>query len=187
TEVVFSACGGAALYRRAALAGVARGVGEVFDERLFMYCEDVDLAWRLWRAGWGCVYCPGAVVYHALSATAGGALASYYVARNLWLVIARSAPRGVLPDASRVVVFHLGRLFRDLRYVRQPAARAALRGAAAGLALAARDWRHRPTVDECERQRLRALLTDPRLRPGLPVAATLRGQRPNHDDGTTTG
>lgn len=185
TEAVFSACGGAALYRRASLADVARAAGEYFDERLFMYCEDVDIAWRLWRAGWECVYCPDAVVYHALSATAGGTLASYYVARNLWVVIARSVPRGVLPDASRVAAYHLGRLVRDLRHIRQPAARASLRGTVAGLVLAARDWRHRPVVDERGRERLRALLANHRLRPGLPDTATLRGQRANQDDGTT--
>ncbi len=185
TGTVFSACGGAALYRRAALDAVDLGDGEIFDERLFMYCEDVDLGWRLWRAGWECVYCPEAVVYHALSATAGGTLASYFVARNLWLVIARSVPRGVLPDFRRVAAYHLGRLARDLRHVREPAARAGLRGTMAGLTIAAREWRYRPAIAEAERQRLRALLTDHRLRPGLPGTATLREQRPTRDDGTT--
>ncbi len=181
TEVVFSACGGAALYRRAALASVERDAGQVFDERLFMYCEDVDLAWRLWSAGWECVYCPEAVVFHALSATAGGSLASYYVARNVWLVLAHSVPRGVLPDSRRVAAYHLGRFARDLRHAREPAARAALRGTLAGLAMAARDWRCRPQATAADRRRLRALLADHRLRPGLPGAATLRDQWSAHD------
>ena len=181
---VFSACGGAALYRRAALATVDRGGGEIFDERLFMYCEDVDLAWRLWRNEWECVYCPDAVVDHALSATAGGKLASYYVARNLWLVIARSIPRGVLPDRQRVIAYHFGRFARDLRHAREPAARAALRGTLAGLALAAGDWRRRPTVSDGERQRLRALLSDSRLSPALPAAATLCSRSSQTRDGT---
>lgn len=176
-EPVFSACGGAALYRRDALAGVALGSGQVFDERLFMYCEDVDLAWRLWREGWECIYCPEAIVYHALSATAGGSLASYYVARNLWLVVARSVPRGILPNPRRVAAHHLGRFVRDARHARQPAARAAIRGTLVGLATAAREWRRRSAVTDSERERLRALLTDHRLSPGLPHAATLRAQR----------
>lgn len=186
TEIVFSACGGAALYRRAALEAVDRGGGEVFDERLFMYCEDVDLGWRLWRAGWQCVYCPSAVVYHELSATGGGSLASYYVARNVWLVIARSIPRGVLPDRRRVTAYHFGRLVRDIRHVRQPAARAALRGTAVGVAMAARDWRHRPVVSDGDRQRLRALLTDSVWRAGLPAAATLRDQWSSHHQASET-
>ena len=35
-----------------------------FDERLFLYCEDVDLSWRAWAAGWACVYVPGARCVH---------------------------------------------------------------------------------------------------------------------------
>ena len=50
-----------------------------------MYLEDVDLNWRAQLAGWQCIYAPDAVVYHHLSATGGGVLASYYVGRNtLW-------------------------------------------------------------------------------------------------------
>jgi GT2 family glycosyltransferase len=52
--------GAAALIRRAAF-DEAGG----FDERLyFMYCEDVDLSWKLWLKGWKCVYEPSAVVRH---------------------------------------------------------------------------------------------------------------------------
>ena len=36
-----------------------------FDERIFfMYCEDVDLSWKLWVRGWKCIYVPDAVVRH---------------------------------------------------------------------------------------------------------------------------
>ncbi|WP_291313358.1 glycosyltransferase family 2 protein [Corynebacterium sp. UBA2622] len=35
-----------------------------FDERYFMYMEDIDLGDRLARAGWDNVYCPGAVIRH---------------------------------------------------------------------------------------------------------------------------
>lgn len=35
-----------------------------FDEAYFMYVEDVDLCWRLHRAGWGVVYVPSARVVH---------------------------------------------------------------------------------------------------------------------------
>lgn len=36
-----------------------------FDEAYFMYAEDVDLCWRLHRAGWSVAYEPGATVVHA--------------------------------------------------------------------------------------------------------------------------
>jgi N-acetylglucosaminyl-diphospho-decaprenol L-rhamnosyltransferase len=35
-----------------------------FDEAYFMYAEDVDLCWRLGRAGWGVAYAPAAEVTH---------------------------------------------------------------------------------------------------------------------------
>lgn len=38
-----------------------------FDERFFMYCEDVDLAYRANQKGWKVMYFPGAVSIHARS------------------------------------------------------------------------------------------------------------------------
>jgi GT2 family glycosyltransferase len=52
--------GAAALIRREAFEELGG-----FDERLyFMYCEDVDLSWKLWLHGWKCIYVPSAVVRH---------------------------------------------------------------------------------------------------------------------------
>lgn len=157
---IFGACGGAALYRRAALEAVRLDGGEVFDPRLFMYCEDVDLAWRLQVSSRRCVFAPGAVVYHHLSATGGGTLASYYVARNLWLVYGRSVPRRLFrPFRRRIVAYHAGRMWRTLRHVREPAARATLRGTLRGLAtLATMRPTHQPLTD-AEARRISALLT----------------------------
>jgi GT2 family glycosyltransferase len=158
-EEVFAACGGAALYRRLALMDAMKSAGQVFEERLFMYCEDVDLAWRLQRRGWSCVFAPDAVVYHHLSATGGGTLASYFVARNSLIILARSVPRGVLkPYRLRISAYHLGRLMRALKHAREPAARAQLRGILAGVALAV-VWRGKaPIIPDDDVLRLRALL-----------------------------
>ena len=57
---VFSACAGAALYRRAALQAAGG-----FDERLGTYLEDVELGLRLRLAGWRCRWEPRAVARHA--------------------------------------------------------------------------------------------------------------------------
>jgi hypothetical protein len=35
-----------------------------FDDRFFMYCEDVDLCWRVWEAGYKCVVAPKALFHH---------------------------------------------------------------------------------------------------------------------------
>jgi GT2 family glycosyltransferase len=162
-EAVFGACGGAALYRRAALERVALATGQIFDERLFMYCEDVDLAWRLQRAGLPCWHAPAAVVYHHLSATGGGQLASYYVARNLWLLLARSVPRGLL-ERRRIAVRGLGRALAQLPHLREPAARATLRGMAAGLLALTREGCSAPTLKSQQRARVAPLLAHPRQR-----------------------
>jgi GT2 family glycosyltransferase len=64
---VFGVCAAAAVYRRSALSEVADANG-VFDERFFMYKEDVDLAWRLRRAGYRAVVHDAMRGYHARGA-----------------------------------------------------------------------------------------------------------------------
>jgi GT2 family glycosyltransferase len=73
--------GAAALVRRKAF-DEAGG----FDERLFfMYCEDVDLSWKLWLRGWKCIYLKEAVVRHFTQDLTPGkrrTLENYYSFRN---------------------------------------------------------------------------------------------------------
>ncbi|MCC6626224.1 MAG: glycosyltransferase family 2 protein [Chloroflexi bacterium] len=131
---VWAACAGAALYRRAALATV-RIDGQVFDEALFMYCEDVDLGWRLRLAGYSCVYAPAAIVYHRLSATGGGILASYWCGRNFVRVALTNLPAATLRRAGPAIARAQVRLAGEaLRHGREPAARARLRGQLRALA-----------------------------------------------------
>lgn len=49
-----------------------------FDERFFMYFEDIDLCRRAWRAGFRVVYCPQAVVVH--DHTRGSARTRWFIA-----------------------------------------------------------------------------------------------------------
>lgn len=65
SAAVAAVTGGCALYRMEALRAVAHGAAEVFDETFFAYKEDVDLGWRLRRAGWACVYVPVRMGWHA--------------------------------------------------------------------------------------------------------------------------
>lgn len=137
---VFGPCGAAALYRRELLTELTTGPGP-FDERLFMYLEDVDLAWRAQLRGHRCRFVPQAVVYHRLSATAGGPLASYYVGRNTLLVLVKDMPGPLLRR-------NFGRIVRaQLRIAQEAwagrggsAGRARLRGMLAGLALVPLWW-----------------------------------------------
>jgi GT2 family glycosyltransferase len=52
-----------------------------FDERLFMYAEDLDLGWRLQQHGWSTRYVPDAHVAHVEAAAAGQAYGEQRVAR----------------------------------------------------------------------------------------------------------
>ena len=72
---VFAVSGAAAMYRKSALEKV-RYKDEYFDQDFFMYWEDVDLSWRLNRAGFKNVYVPAAIGYHGRTAgqSAGGYL-----------------------------------------------------------------------------------------------------------------
>ena len=71
-------CGGAALYRRAAFEAVGG-----FDERIFLYYEDLDLALRMAAAGGRCRLAAGARAIHAYSASLGPASSAKY-ARTGW-------------------------------------------------------------------------------------------------------
>ena len=125
---IFGACGGAATYRRAMLDEVG-----LLDESFFMYCEDVDLAWRHQLAGWRAVFAPRAIAYHHLSASGGGVTASYYTGRNTLYVIAKNVPGPMLRKYWPAILAAQWRITRDaLRAWRGEAARARLRGQLAG-------------------------------------------------------
>jgi GT2 family glycosyltransferase len=65
--------GGAALYRREAFEAVGG-----FDERIFLYYEDLDLALRMAAGGRRCRLAPEARALHAYSASLGAASAAKY-------------------------------------------------------------------------------------------------------------
>jgi GT2 family glycosyltransferase len=126
---IFGGCGGAVAYRRGTLDDIG-----LFDEGFFMYCEDVDLNWRAQLAGWRCWYTPQAIVYHKLSATGGGSIASYYTGRNTLWVVAKNYPGALLRRYWPRILRAQWRVTRDaLRAWRGEAARARLRGQFAGL------------------------------------------------------
>lgn len=147
---VFGPCAGAAAYRRCALEQLAED-GRVFDEALVMYCEDVDLNLRARRKGLRTIFVPTAVVYHRLSASGGGVLASYYCGRNFPLVWVKNMP----PVVQRrywpaLLVSQLRFALHSLRHFREPAARARLRGQLAGLRALPHFWSRRAFTPEEE-------------------------------------
>ncbi|MGH2457602.1 MAG: glycosyltransferase family 2 protein [Chloroflexota bacterium] len=60
-----------------------------FDERFFLYMEDIDLSWRARLAGYTCLYAPGSVVGHDY-ALAIGANKVYLEERNRYLMLLKN-------------------------------------------------------------------------------------------------
>ena len=96
---IFSACGGAALYRKSILEEIG-----TFDENFFAYFEDVDLSWRANNAGYKCVLCPTAKCYHICGASTGAvkynAFKSQQSGRNSILLRAAAHAHPELPPAG---------------------------------------------------------------------------------------
>lgn len=87
-EMVFTACGNGVAMRMQA----AREVG-FFDERYFMYYEDVDLSWRLRARGGNILYVPDAVLrhVHCASSTPWSPLWTFQVERNRLVTLTKDA------------------------------------------------------------------------------------------------
>ncbi len=87
SDDVFCGCAAALLIR----ADVLRELGYLFDESLFAYNEDVDLAYRLQALGYRCRYVAEAVVHHLGSAASPGRDTWRHAIsrRNMWVVFMR--------------------------------------------------------------------------------------------------
>ena len=84
---VFSACAGAAAYRKSVLEEIAFPDEDnaYFDPLHFAYLEDLDVSFRARIRGYGIVYAPDAKVFHVGSGTSGSKYNSFKVrlaARN---------------------------------------------------------------------------------------------------------
>jgi GT2 family glycosyltransferase len=87
-DEVFGPCGAAMMLRRELIADIG-----LFDEKLFMYYEDLDLAWRAHLRGWRFAYAPSAEIRHVHCGTSGewSPFFRYYVERNRVLVNVKNA------------------------------------------------------------------------------------------------
>ena len=90
TPVEVDFASGAALVLRREAWQVVGG----FDERYFMYGEDLDLALRLWSTGWGVGVVPSARVEHDYE-FAKGARKWFLLERNRWWTVLSDYP-GIL-------------------------------------------------------------------------------------------
>jgi GT2 family glycosyltransferase len=94
---VFAAPGAAPVFRR----DVFERLGG-YEERFFLYYEDVDLAFRAILAGYHALLVPDARVVHQLGATTKShARARFYVSRNSVWCAARCLPEASVPRLAR--------------------------------------------------------------------------------------
>ena len=98
---VFAGSGGGCLYRRRALDEVG-----FYEPCYFAYLEDVDLGWRLQRAGWRAEIFRAAVIFHSVSSSTGSRsrLKAYLVARNRRLLFRVNGPHGLRCRFARGVI-----------------------------------------------------------------------------------
>jgi GT2 family glycosyltransferase len=159
-ERVFSACAGAALYRRSAFAEIG-----TFDEAFFAYLEDVDWGFRAQLAGHGCMYVPTAIAYHVGAATTrreGRPDPFFYglPRRNdIWMVLKNYPTSALLRYLPLLLVNHVGLLYLAVRDGMARAHLAALRTAAVGLPRVLRQRRAIQTARRVGRRELEPLIT----------------------------
>lgn len=128
---IFSACGGACIYRRRVLERIG-----LLDENHFAYLEDVDLGYRARLYGYRNLYVPEAVVGHAGSASSGSrynAFKAVQTARNsVYLAYKNMPPAQLLLNLPFLLA---GFLIKQLFFLKKGLGGSWLKGTAEGLRL----------------------------------------------------
>lgn len=130
---IFSACGGAALYRRSVLDEIG-----LFDENHFAYLEDLDLGWRARIHGYVNVYEPLARVIHYGSASTGSRYNEWKTRRaaaNSVYVISKNEP--ILQKLINLPFLLAGFGIKFLFFVRKRMGMIYLKGLMDGIRLSA--------------------------------------------------
>ena len=112
---IFSACGGAAIYRKSILDEIG-----LFDELHFAYLEDLDIGYRAKIHGYRNYFAPAAVVYHAGSASSGSRHNAFKVdlsSKNSVYVIYKNMP--LLQQLFNLPFLIIGYLVKWLFFLRK--------------------------------------------------------------------
>ncbi len=112
SEPVFSACAGAALYRREFFDATG-----LFDEKFVSYLEDIDLGLRGNLLGFSCVFVPAARVRHKSHGSAiPASVYVYHVTKNRAMIFLKNIPFRVLIRNARSLAaghIHSFLVYRD--------------------------------------------------------------------------
>jgi N-acetylglucosaminyl-diphospho-decaprenol L-rhamnosyltransferase len=165
---VFGGCGASLLLTRELLDDLGG-----FDPALFMYYEDLDLAWRARLRGWRFVYAPDSIVEHVCGGSTAPAspFLLRQIERNRTLVSLRNAPPFLAAWAVVGLLLRCGRL--GYRYLLLRRQYALSRGHLRAMASAAASVVGRLPVTLLERYRTRV------ERRRCPDRAILRFVRPH--------
>lgn len=126
---IFSACGGAAIYRRSILERIG-----LFDELHFAYLEDLDIGYRARIYGYKNVYEPSAKVLHFGSASSGSRYNEFKTklasANNIYVIYKNMPAAQILMNLPFLA---FGFLIKWLFFVKKGMGGTYLKGLAEGL------------------------------------------------------
>ncbi len=128
---IFSACGGACIYRRSVLEKIG-----LLDENHFAYLEDVDIGYRARIHGYRNLYVPQAVVHHAGSGVSGSRHNVFKVKlsarNNVYLIYKNMPPLQILLNLPFLLAGFLG---KTVFFVKKKLAKSWFQGTAEGFRL----------------------------------------------------
>lgn len=126
---VFSACAGAAIYRKSILDEIG-----LFDEMHFAYLEDLDIGYRAKIYGYRNYFVPEAIVHHAGSASSGSKHNAFKVdlsSKNSVYVIYKNMP--MLQQVINFPFLFVGFFIKWLFFVKKGLGKNYARGVFAGI------------------------------------------------------
>lgn len=112
---LFGATGGGSLFVREDFVKLG-----MFDEDYFMYCEEVDFAFRAQFQGYKSIYCPKAILFHKHKATSSKRPQhiEYWQFRNMTQTIIKDFPANLFFKELRwlkIILVHLNTIFYQLK------------------------------------------------------------------------
>lgn len=112
---VFGVTGGASLHKRDKFIKAG-----MFDEKYFMYSEEVDWAFRAQFAGFKAVYCPQAICYHKhkMSSKKVPQKMEYWQFRNMTQTIIKDMPARIIFKKWRwlkILLVHFNTVFYQIK------------------------------------------------------------------------
>lgn len=129
TSKVFSACAGAAIYRKSVFENTG-----LFDESFFAYFEDIDMGYKAKIHGYKNVFCPTARVYHVGSGSSGSKYNDFKVSlssRNSIYLIYKNMP--IIQLIINLPALFAGYLVKWLFFIKKGFGRVYLKGIAEGI------------------------------------------------------